>query len=340
MRIFTKQFYIDAFNVLKATGMAVSEDRIFKMAASLSYYTIFAMAPLLIIVMGVVAFVWGEDAAHGRVFAELNELIGPDAAATVQSVVQNLSIGESSTIATIIGIGALAFSSTKVFIEMQDTLNIIFNVRPKPKRGWVKMLLDRLLSFSIVLSLGFILIVSLIASGVIAALSSSIVNYLPDIYIFGYNLFDTTTIYVLNITNNVITFFVLSFLFGSIFKFLPDIKIKWKDVRSGAFFTAVLFMIGKWGIGIYMTQAAPGSAYGAAGTLIIILLWVFYAAIILFLGAEFTKINSEMFGHGIQPSSIAVKVQTKEETEEDMQDPAYPDQETKDNPRDANFPNA
>ncbi|WP_084163740.1 YihY/virulence factor BrkB family protein [Olivibacter sitiensis] len=337
MRILTKAFYVDAFSVLKATGVSFGEDKATKMAASLSYYTIFALAPLIIIIMAIVGIVWGEDAAQGRIFTELNELIGPDAAATVQSIVQNLNVGRGSSIATIIGVGTLAFSSTKVFIEMQDTLNMIFNVKPKPKRGWVKMLLDRLLSFSIVLSLGFILIVSFIASGLITALSTSIVSYLPDVFVFGYNLFDTTTLYVLDIVNNTLSFLVLSFLFGCIFKFLPDIKIRWKDVRSGAFFTAVLFMIGKWGIGLYMTQAAPGSAYGAAGTLIIILLWIFYAANILFLGAEFTKQNAEMFGMGIQPSSIAVKVRLEETSDEEDGERSY---ELSNEAQDPKFPNA
>lgn len=343
-RIFTKQFYIDSFSVLKETGSEFSENRVFKMAAALSYYTIFAMAPLLIILMGTIALVWGEDAARGRIFGELNDIIGPDAAATIQSIVQNLDVGEGSTIATIIGVGTLAFSATKVFIDMQDTLNLIFEVRPKPKRGWVKMVLDRLLSFSIILSMAFILVVSFVVSGAIVALSTSITDYLPNVEIFGYNLFDDTTIYALTIINMVITFFVFSFLFGCIFKFLPDIKIRWKDVRAGAFFTAFLFMLGEWGIGLYLTNAAPGSAYGAAGTLIVILLWVFYAAIILYLGAVFTKVNAEMFGKGIAPSSMSVKIAVKEQK---IADGASPEQllvdEEEDqerNPQDPSYPNA
>jgi membrane protein len=319
MKIFKKQFYKDSFEVLKASAISFGDDKVSKMSASLSYYTIFALAPLIIIVMAVVGFVWGQDAAQGRIFQELNQYMGADAAAQIQSLIENLSVGQGSIIATAIGVGTLIFGSTKVFIEMQDSLNDIFNVKPKPKRGWVKLIADRAISFSIVLILGFLLVVSLIVNGAINALTTSIASYLPDFKIFGFDLFDESTVIVLYILNNLITFFVLAVLFGSIFKFLPDIKIRWKDVRAGAYFTAILFMIGKWGIGLYMQYAAPASGYGAAGSLIIILLWVYYTSFILFFGAEFTEKNAEMLGAGVRPSEIAVKMVEKEEV---MKDPA------------------
>jgi len=312
MKILKKAFYTNTFKLLRATIDGFSDDRVSKMSAALSYYTIFALAPLLLIVLAVVSFILGDDAQQGKIFQQINDFVGSDAAALIQSLIQNLSVGKESFIASIIGIGTLVFAATKVFVEMQDSLNLIFNVKPKPKRGWVKLLIDRALSFSIVLALGFLLVVSLLLNVIISVISTSLIHYLPDLTIFGLNLLDETTNVVLYIINTLITFIVLSVLFGCIFKFLPDVKIKWKDVRAGAFFTAILFMIGKWAIGLYMQYAAPASGYGAAGSIIIILLWINYTSSILFFGAEFTEKNAEMYGDGIKPSAIAVRIEQTE----------------------------
>ncbi|MCL4638763.1 MAG: YihY/virulence factor BrkB family protein [Pseudosphingobacterium sp.] len=314
MKVLRKQFYKDAFTLLKATVIGFGDDKVSKMSAALSYYTIFALAPLLIIILAVVSFVLGDDAQQGRIFQQINEYVGADAAALIQSLIKGLWVGKGSIIATIIGVGTLIYASTKVFVEMQDSLNMIFNVKPKPKRGWVKLLVDRALSFSIVLILGFLLVVSLLLNVVISVISTTLIKYLPDFQVFGLDLFDETTNIALYLANTLITFIVLSVLFGCIFKFLPDVKIKWKDVRSGAFFTAILFMIGKWAIGLYMQHAAPASGYGAAGSIVIILLWINYTSSILFFGAEFTEKNAEMFGDGIKPSSIAVRINQQEIT--------------------------
>ncbi|WP_134089567.1 YihY/virulence factor BrkB family protein [Olivibacter sp. XZL3] len=314
MKVLKKQFYKDAFTLLKATAIGFGDDKISKMSAALSYYTIFALAPLLIIVLAVVSFLLGDDAQQGKIFQQINEYVGADAAALIQSLIQQLSVGKGSVIATVIGAGTLIYASTKVFVEMQDSLNMIFNVKPKPKRGWVKLLIDRALSFSIVLILGFLLVVSLLLNVVISVVSTTLVEYLPDLQVFGLDLLDETTNIALYLINTLITFIVLSVLFGCIFKFLPDVNIKWKDVRSGAFFTALLFMIGKWAIGLYMQYAAPASGYGAAGSIVIILLWINYTSSILFFGAEFTEKNAEMFGDGVKPSSIAVRVNQQEVT--------------------------
>jgi len=314
MKVLRKQFYKDALTLLKATVIGFGDDKVSKMSAALSYYTIFALAPLLIIILAVVSFVLGDDAQQGRIFQQINEYVGADAAALIQSLIKGLSVGKGSIIATIIGVGTLIYASTKVFVEMQDSLNMIFNVKPKPKRGWVKLLVDRALSFSIVLILGFLLVVSLLLNVVISVISTTLIKYLPDFQVFGLDLFDETTNIALYLANTLITFIVLSVLFGCIFKFLPDVKIKWKDVRSGAFFTAILFMIGKWAIGLYMQHAAPASGYGAAGSIVIILLWINYTSSILFFGAEFTEKNAEMFGDGIKPSSIAVRINQQEIT--------------------------
>jgi len=312
MRVLQKQFYNDAFRLLKATAIGFGEDKVSKLSAALSYYTVFAMAPLLIIVLAVVGFFFNEEAQRGQIFQQIVGFVGTDAAGLIQSLIQNLAVGKSSLIATIIGAATLAFASTKVFIEMQDSLNMIFNVKPKPKRGWLKLIRDRVLSFSIVLILGFLLVVSLVLNVVISIISTTLVKYLPELNVFGLDLFNETTNLALYLANTLITFIVLTVLFSAIFKFLPDIKIRWKDVRAGAYFTSILFMIGKWAIGLYMQYAAPASGYGAAGSIIIILLWINYTSSILFFGAEFTEKNAEMFGKGVRPSDIAVRIEQKE----------------------------
>jgi membrane protein len=186
---------------------------------------------------------------------------------------------------------------------MQDSINQIWRVKAKPEKGWEKMLINRVLSFSMIMGLGFLLIASLIINGLILALSDQLSQYFPDL-----------TILVINIFNVGLTFIIISALFAIIFKFLPDVEIGWKDVRIGAFFTAILFIVGKFLIGIYIEKVGPGSAYGAAGSIIVILVWVYYTSAILYFGAEFTQVYSECYGGKIKPASYAVHIiQTEEE---------------------------
>jgi membrane protein len=187
--------------------------------------------------------------------------------------------------------------ATSMFLEIQDSLNIIWRVKAKPKRGWVKMLENRFLSFSLIISLGFLLLVSLILNLIVLAISNRLEHYLPGL-----------TVWVFNAINVGLAFIVISALFAIIFKFLPDVEIHWRDVRSGAFFTAILFMLGKYLIGLYIEFTAQGSAYGAAGSIIVILIWIYYTAAILYIGAEFTQVYAEASGSVIQPAEYAVHV--------------------------------
>lgn len=281
------------------------DDRALKMSAALAYYTVFSLAPLLLTLISLASLLYGEKAIQGKVFSEINGFVGNDAALQIQELISKISLSEGSTVAIIIGAITLFIGATGVFVEIQDSINQIWRVKAKPKKGWKKLIMNRVLSFSMIISLGFLLIVSLVINGIVLAISEKLTLYFPDIAV----------VFVM-IINTVITFVVISALFGIIFKFLPDVEIGWKDVRVGAFFTAFLFMVGKFLIGLYIEKVGPGSAYGAAGSLIVILVWVYYTSAILFFGAEFTQVYAELYGGKIQPASYAVHIiQTEVEKE-------------------------
>ncbi len=270
-----------------------------KLSASLAFYTIFSLAPMLIVIISLSGIFYGNDAIEGKIFSQINEFVGNEAALQIQEIIKNVQKSGGSKFAVFVGLITLGIGATGVFIEIQDSINYIWHVRAKPKRGWVKILLNRFISFSLVVSLGFLLIVSLIINGLMIALSSQLNKYFPDL-----------TILFVNVFNIAITFAVISFLFAIIFKILPDVKIRWKEVSVGAMFTSILFMLGKYVIGLYLGQGELGSIYGAAGSLIIILLWVYYSSVILYFGAEFTQVYAEKMGCRIEPSDYAVYVST------------------------------
>ena len=294
-------FFKNTFDLLKDTFAAFSEDNAMKMSAALAYYTIFSLAPLLLIIIWLTGFFFGEQAIKGQVFGELNEFIGEEAAMLIQEFIRGVSLAGKSGLAILIGVGTLIAGATKVFIEIQDSINAIWGVRAKPKKGWLKLIVDRVLSFSVIIGLGFLLIVSLFINLIIDALSTTLVEYFPD-----------TTVFFISLINGSISFIIIAVLFAVIFKFLPDAEIKWAYVRSGAIFTTALFILGKYLIGLYMQYTAPASAYGAAGSMVIILLWIYYTSAILFFGAEFTQVYAQRHDGEIRPSKYAVKVTTSE----------------------------
>ena len=298
---FTKQAFKNGFIIMKAAFLGFSNDMALKFSASLAYYTVFSLAPLLLLVMSLASVFLGRDATQGQLFKELNDFVGNEAARQIQDLIARLELSGKSTISAIIGSITLIIGATTVFGEIQESINIIWQVKAKPKKAWLKMLKDRLLSGSLIISLGFLLLVSLLVNGVLLALSEKLKTYLPDI-----------TVLLFNAINVVISFLVITTLFAVIFKVLPDAKISWKDVRSGAIFTAVLFMLGRLVIGIYVASSANSSTYGAAGSLIAILLWVYYTAAILYFGAEFTKAYVDFRGKRIEPAEYAVHVEQKE----------------------------
>lgn len=283
------------FEVLKSSVSGFIDHKVTRMSGALAYYTVFSMAPLLVLIISLCAMFLSREAIEGEIYAQLVGFMGSDTAAQLQEIIKNAAIEGKGKIALIISVITLLIGSTTVFAQIQDSINDIWGLKPKPKRGWVKLIQNRFLSFSVIISLVFILLVSLVVTTLMDGLNERLRDIFPDV-----------TVIVFYIINQVITLTVVSFIFAVIFKVLPDAKIKWKDVLSGALATAVLFMIGKFGISFYIGASDVGSTYGATGSLVILLLWAFYSSLILFFGAEFTKAWAVKYGSEIYPSEYAV----------------------------------
>lgn len=284
-----------AWGILKKSFEGFGEHKITKMSGALAYYTVFSMAPLLILVISLCGIFLGQEAVEGEIYAQLAGVLGKETAGQMQEIIKNASLTGKDTIGVIIGGVTLLVGSTTVFAEIQDSINDIWGLKPKPKKGWLKMLQNRFLSFSVIISLGFILLVSLGVTAVIEALSNRLQSAYPDI-----------TVIVFYIFNLLLTLSVVSLIFAVIFKVLPDAIIKWRDVIAGAIVTAVLFMIGRFAIAFYINQSDVGGAYGAAGSMVVLLLWTYYSSIILYFGAEFTKVYALSYGSEILPNNYAV----------------------------------
>lgn len=298
-------FFKRYFAILKGTFDIFNDVRGLKFSASLAYYTTFSLAPLLVLTISLAALFFGQEAAEGKVFEEINGLVGDNAAEQIQTMIRNVQLKEDNTWALTVGIFTLLLGATTVFGDMQNSINKIWEIKPKPKRGWVKLIMDRLLSSSLILSLGFLLIVSLVVNGLLNVFVDYLSRILSDF-----------AVYLTFIVDTAINVVVITLLFSIIFKFLPDVKIRWKDVLPGAIFTAVLFMVGRFLIGFYIQTTAKESTYGAAASIIILLLWVYYAAAILYVGASFTRAYTEHKGARIVPAEFAVHV-VERETETD-----------------------
>jgi membrane protein len=281
--------------------MGFINDNGLKLSASLAYYTVFSIAPLLILVISLAGLFLGPVAAENRLYPQIAHYVGSAAAHQIESILKNLQLSGKSSVAVFIGVVTLFIGASGVFIEIQDSLNIIWRVKAKPKRGWLKLIENRFISFSLIIGLGFLLLASLIVNFLMTALSQWIEQFLHVI----------TSLLIKGI-NLGITFIVISVLFAIIFKFLPDVKIRWKDVRTGAFFTAVLFMIGQYVINLYIQYTAKSSVYGAAGSILVILAWIYYTAAILYIGAEYTQVHAEAIGSIIEPADYAVSIRQTE----------------------------
>ena len=287
------------WQILKQSGKNFMRDKVPKLSASLAYYTIFSFGPMMIVIIYLAGLFWGKQAIEGAVLDQISGLVGQQAAEQIQQIIRNAAISTKNSLAAVIGFVALFISATTVFSEIQDTINMIWKLKATRGKGWVKILMTRLLSFALIVTLGFLLLVSLFINILIEAL----MGRLQD-------LFPAGSVILLYVTNLIITFVVISILFGAIFKVLPDAVIKWRDVTAGAIFTAALFMIGKFLISFYLGKSDVGSTYGTAGSLVVLLLWVYYSSIILYFGAEFTKAYATKYGSEITPNEYAVTVQT------------------------------
>jgi len=271
-----------------------SADNALRLSAALSYYALFSLAPLFIIIISIAGLVFGEKAARGEIASQINSLAGKEAADAIQSVVQSTGKKSASVAATIVGVVILLFGASGVFGELKADLNIIWGVTLKPGRVWTGMIRERFLSFALVLGVGFLILVSLVMTAVIAAVSTYMSGRLP---LPGF---------VWHAADLLVSFAIITVLFAMIFKILPNVTIGWDDVAIGALGTAFLFTIGKFLIGIYLGKSSITSYYGAAGSAVIILLWIYYSTCILFFGAEFTKVFARTYGSGIVPDKRAV----------------------------------
>jgi len=294
IQTYFKSFY----EVIKDTIDGFSEFKILKMSSSLAYITVFSLAPLLLVILFICDVFWGREAIEGAIYAQMKDFLGPSAAEQIQLMIQNLALSPNSTIAAVIGIGTLIFAATSVFAEIQDSINTIWSLRPKKRSGIWLFIKARLLSFGVIGSLGFIVLVALGFSTLLDGIS--------DRLALTYSELSVGFIYFSNI---FVTFIIISLLFGAIFTILPDADITWRQVRVAAFTTTVLFMLGKFLITFYISNSNISDVYGAAGSIVVLMVWVYYSSVILYLGATFAKCYAVKFAEPIKPSKYAEIVQ-------------------------------
>jgi membrane protein len=291
------------WELLKLTFTEWMNDNTFEWSAALAFYTIFSIAPVLLIAVGVASFFLAPETATTRIVGEMENLVGVQGANAVRQVIESSRGFGKGVWAVSVGIITLILGATAVFGELQSALNRIWDVEAKPDRSVImSLIVDRLRSFSIAVCVGFLLLVSLVISALISGLQNYMNNWLPGIP------------WVWQTANVVASFFVVAALFAMIYKFLPDVVISWRDVWIGAAVTALLFSAGKYLIGIYLGRTATASAFGAAGSLVVLLFWVYYSALISFLGAEFTQVYARRYGPGIRPKKHAVRVGRKSDS--------------------------
>ncbi len=294
----------NGFNLLKSTFTEFSEDNVMKLSASLAYYTVFSIGPLLLVIISLTGLFFEREAVTGKLYGQISGLIGVSGAEQVLKIIQSMREQQSAAKFGMIGAAILIFGATTVFTDIQDSINYIWSIRAKPKKGWLKYITNRLLSFSIIVGMGFLLIVSLF------------VNTLADLLTARLEqLFVTEAVLLFKAVNLLILFLIISCLFAVIYKVLPDARIRWKDAFVGAWFTGMLFLIGKFAIGYYLGNSDMGVTYGAAASVVVILSWVYYTATILYFGAEFTKVYALTKGGGIVPYDNAVFIIKREAKE-------------------------
>ena len=290
-----------SFTLLKDSFNAFLDDNGMKLSAALSYYTIFSLAPMLLVIISILNFFYKNGDIQGELFGQITSLVGKNAAEQLLEILKNAEMSKKSGVAAAIGVVTLLIGATGVFAEIQDSINYIWSIKSKPKKGWVQYLKNRLLSFSIILTLGFLLIVSLGINALVELLSSRLERH-----------FSEASVVLFYIVNLAILMTIITALFTVIFKVLPDGYLRWKECIVGAAFTAVLFLIGKFVITFYIGQADLGATYGASASIVILLTWVYYSSIILYFGAEFTKVYAGLDGVPIKPNKNAVLILRKE----------------------------
>lgn len=289
--------------ILKASFKEFNDDKVLRLSAALAYYAMFSIGPLLAIAVGVAGLVFGHDAVRDQIQQQLQTLVGESSAKTISSMMAAQKEG-TSLITTIVGVVALLVGAGGVFGQLQDSLNTVWEVKPRPGAGVWYFIRTRFLSFSMVLGTGFLLLVSMALTTFLSAITGSFQGLLP--------MSETLA----RILNFVVTFAVITLLFAMIFKLLPDTQVPWRKVWVGALGTALLFTAGKFLLGLYLGRASTMSAYGAAGSVVVVLMWVYYASVVLLVGAEFTQVYARRTGTPIEPKKYAVSVSQKDREQE------------------------
>jgi membrane protein len=301
-----KSYAVNLFTISKKTAEDWLEDDPFRQSAVVAYYAVFSIPALLVIVIALAGLAFGQEAVQGEISTQVEAALGAETAESVEDIIATASKEKTSIIATIIGFVTLILGSTGVFVQLQQCLNQIWDVKVVAKKKLLKTIKTRLFSFGLVLSIAFLMLVSLLLTTGLEAFSGLIKHMLPDFML-----------YVFQFLNFAISFGVITVLFAVMFKVLPDAKIKLKDVWFGAIVTTLLFILGKFGLGIYFAKADPASAYGAAGSVVLIMLWVSYSCMILFFGAEFAKQHALFYGRKIEPTNESKIIDTEAEREQE-----------------------
>lgn len=292
-----KQKLARFFQIIKDTFKGWNADDPFRQSAVIAYYAIFSLPALLVLIINVIGFFFEKEAINDEISRQIEEVMGSDTAEQVEGIVTKAGEMKAGIISTIIAIVTIIFGATGVFVQLQKTLNQIWDVKEREDLSFLKQLRGRLFSFGLILSIGFLLLISLVVSSFLAAASNWLEGVFPDV-----------VAYLLYVAEFAVSLGVISVMFALMFKYLPDVKIAWKDVWIGAFLTGGFFILGKYGLSFYFGKSEPASVYGAAGSIVLILLWVSYSSMIVFFGAEFTKQYAVAHGHKIEPTKDAVKV--------------------------------
>jgi membrane protein len=293
-------------DLVRTTLKEWSEDKAARLGAALAYYTIFSIGPLVLVMVAIAGAVFGQEAAQGQVVSSIRGVVGAAGAEIIQETLKHAAQPDAGVVSSLIGMGTLLLAATGIFGQLQDALNTIWGVRPQGG-GIVGMLKERLLTFFLVLGTGVLLLAALLVNALLALLHEALVNALPG------------GAFVLQILNYLVTFGLMTVVFAVIYKVLPDVYIRWRDVWIGAAVTAALFMLGQFVLALYLSLSNPGTAYGAAGSLVIVLVWIYYTAQIVFLGAEFTQVYAHQFGADLRPKPKAEWISEEERAKQGME---------------------
>jgi membrane protein len=303
------KIYSKSWHLLVETVQSFIKNDAFLYAASIAFSTIFSLPAILIITLSIGSTLYERDTVKQELVNQVGSLIGKDSTDQIEKIIQNASMDMTGALARTIGIITLLFSATTVFIALQTSLNNMWEIKAKPERGWLKFIINRLLSFAMVVSFGFVLLVSLLIDTILVLVQNSLESFFVGL-----------TPYIFSVFNIVFSFGIITLIFGLLFKVMPDAKIHWRDIWVGALITTGLFTLGKFLIGVYLGNSDVTSAYGAAGSFVLILVWVYYSTIIFLFGAELTANYASQYGRGIVPYKNAVRIKVVEMNIEKSED--------------------